>query len=960
MSSVILSYEAKVTLIDKTAALLTPITINGDTTGSMGTGSDFFVDLKLTSSGIKKVRNGVLKLRSVDGIFITNGPILIDSETKSKYWIDAQIIQKDSNDDDIDGELFRMQIGTPIIENTDKGLFLTLPLTAIEYRLKESLESEQLILQTPKDAFISRVTNYFNTQGSDAPLIVIDNEADIELPDDDVLKQNWLSQGPITTHRALVEIIERLANPGVVGGSFTDFYYYFEPSTTATKTVFIKAEEFGARSSGVILDVLGPSGATDEEKQTFQTDNLKFKNVVIARGANSAHRMPMEHTRFASDVEHAKVSNTWDSGTTYDEGNYVQYDIGSGDIQLFKSLVDSNLNNQPDVSPTEWNNLSTSIEFSPWTNDADVWKTNFAGYEINKITAPAGNAIIEPVITNGEVTGAIIVDGDGGYIISDSIVITGTGSSATGEISSLGAGGVITGIDITASSDDWSVGFALDMNLARADYDRTDVYNEFETITFKWVTKVGVNDPDDEPTDEIFDGQRYIVGDTPTGDFAGQENKLAQYDTSGDTPVWQFSNDPIFIAGSPDTQDSVLDLETAQIYKWDSSDWVVAWTLDSDSGISSPLHQIKSIANVTGPTNVDSAIELEFNWDNTSDVRNEASRGAWWHMFFPFPRQANAGASIDVGDLYKQPILDFINLDITPEGLTGWNNGLDSEDLGNLRGVNVKMRLSITDSSDDLIDFMYDLPIIWWFMDKFDRIVYTETKIRRNGEWDTLAFPAGPDAKMELYDNRIDELVTLLGYTLPFNFFLQEKEYTGVRFDWRQVKAQGCFYKDPYDQNFFYKNAESDLFDNFIQHITQVGLNLLSGFEESVANVVIDKAKLALDELTFIKDSYVSSRDDEQDDSRQKLVNVTSQSDYLNLKNIAEGVEVRDAFFPQFQTLDAYGDVRLRLGLTFVAQGTRVPNSPLTMVVGEVTHSITQNSGYRVQVIAVNKFEVSS
>jgi hypothetical protein len=890
MSSVILSYQAKITLIDKTNPIVTPVTIAGDTTGSLGTGTDYLVDVKLTSSGVKKTRNGVLKLRSVDGIFITNGPILIDSETKSKYWIDAQIIQKDSNEIDIEGELFRFQIGTPIIENTDKGLFLTLPLSAVEYRLRESLDSEQLILQTPKEAFITRVTNYFNHQGPDAPLIVA-NAIDIDLPDDNVLKQNWLSQGPITAQRSLVEIIERLANPGVVGGSFTDFYYFFEPDPNATKTISVKAEEFGARSSGVILDVLAPSGTTAEEKQTFQTDNLRFKNVVIARGANSAHRLPMEHTRFASDVEHAKVSLAYDNGTTYEIGEYVQFDIGSGVVQLFKSLVDSNLNNQPDISPIQWNNLSTSTEFSPWTNDFNFWITNSAGHS----SPPAG-----------------------------------------------------------------FVGFALDMNLARADYDRTDVYNEFETITFKWVTKVGVNDPSSEPVDEIFDGQRYIVGSAPTGDFAGQANKLAQFDTSVTPAVWRFSNDPIFVAGSPPQQDSVLDLETGQIYKWDGAAWVVAWTLSSNAGISSPLHPIKSIANVAGATGVLSAVEFEYDWDTVSDPQNQASRGAWWHLFFPFPRQANGGAGIAVGDLYKQPILDFINLDITPKGLTGWNEGLDSEDLGDLRGINVKMRLSISDDSNDLIDFLYDIPLVWWFIDKFDRIVYIETKIRRNGEWDTIAFPAGPDAKMQLYDNRIDELVTLLGYTLPFNFFLQEKEYTGVRFDWRNVKGMGCFYKDSYDQNFFYTNAENDIFENFIQHITQAGLSLLTGFDEPLANVIIDTAKLALDELTLIKDSYVSSRDVSNDDSRQKLASVTSQSDYINMKTIAKGIEARDAFFPQFQTLDAYGDVRLRLGLTFVAQGTRVPDSPLTMVVGEVSHIISQNQGYRVEVIGVNKFIISS
>ena len=70
MSSVILSYQAKVTLIDRTNPIVTPVTIAGDTTGSLGTGTDYLVDLTLTSSGIKKTRNGVLKLRSIDGIFI--------------------------------------------------------------------------------------------------------------------------------------------------------------------------------------------------------------------------------------------------------------------------------------------------------------------------------------------------------------------------------------------------------------------------------------------------------------------------------------------------------------------------------------------------------------------------------------------------------------------------------------------------------------------------------------------------------------------------------------------------------------------------------------------------------------------------------------------------------------------------------------------------------------------------
>ena len=41
MSSVTLSYQAKITLIDKTNPIVTPVTIAGDTTGSLGTGTDY-------------------------------------------------------------------------------------------------------------------------------------------------------------------------------------------------------------------------------------------------------------------------------------------------------------------------------------------------------------------------------------------------------------------------------------------------------------------------------------------------------------------------------------------------------------------------------------------------------------------------------------------------------------------------------------------------------------------------------------------------------------------------------------------------------------------------------------------------------------------------------------------------------------------------------------------------------
>lgn len=51
----------------------------------------------------------------------------------------------------------------------------------------------------------------------------------------------------------------------------------------------------------------------------------------------------------------------WDNATTYEEGDKVDY-TGT----LYKSLTDGNLNNQPDVSPSEWELLD---EYADWLED---------------------------------------------------------------------------------------------------------------------------------------------------------------------------------------------------------------------------------------------------------------------------------------------------------------------------------------------------------------------------------------------------------------------------------------------------------------------------------------------------------------------------------------------------------------------------------------------------------------
>jgi len=879
------TYTPVITLIDKTNPIVTPVTIRGDATGNL---EPYRVRGKFTPTAIKRQKHGELLLRTPDELFVNNGPILIDEDTKDSYQIDVRIDQPDGAGGTRAGELMRFDIGKPTLEKGDKGQYIMLPLIAPDSIAgKEVLDSERLRLKTPKEAFEARIVNYTGNVGSSGPLVTA-GVGDISLPDNPALRQNYLPNRPLPFFDHLNEIIDREATAPATG-SFKDYYYYTTPDATATKTYNMIAKEFGSVSSGVVIDALSTVYPGSEEEDTIQIDNLKVKNVVIVRGANGAHSLPMSFARFASDYEHACVSGTWSGATTYAKDEYV---ILSN--HKFKSLQDNNLNNSPSTSGDTafWENLTLTARFAEWTNDSTVWPANTFDFE----NPPAGY-----------------------------------------------------------------VGLVPDMNMVGPDYTRDEDNNEFENITLKDVTAIIDNPSTGLTAAQRFHGQRVLVAPSATGDFAGQDNRVAQLviTENPSSTEWKFSRAPV-------TDDTLILKKTGQIIRFNGTVWVTLWDVTTDYATSSPLHLVKSITNVdgatkttaTGGTPEKSAVRYTFDWNNVpaagGDVKNVNSRGLWWYLEFPFPRE-DVG-SHNLGDFCKNGILDFNNFNRNCQGEEGWNNGLGTEDLGNLRGVHFKMRPTFEDDSDNLIDGMYEMPFVYHFRDLFDRTVYTEVKARRNGKYTTIDFEAGPNAKMQLHDNRTDELITFLGFTLSTNFFLEEKEYTGVRFDWENVKGMGMFWKGAYDENFFYTGAQNAFFTNLATHLQQVGLNLLKFWETSPpANVVVDEAHLDMDEFYFIKDAYVSSEDSTNASSRQEIINRSKEFDYINLRNIAKARKVRKQFHPQQWINNARGDNRMRYGQTYVVQGNRIPNSPRTLTCNSVTH-ILDDRGYSMQSEGVFKF----
>ena len=895
MSLITPGYTVRITLLDKTEINRTVIPVAGDSSDGNLTRHRKFGTYSFT--GVRKNRHGTITLRAKNGLFVSVGPTLIRPEDFALYLLEVQVFQH-TKQGDIGhpnplgrvGEMVRYEISTPVQDADEKGQLLTLSLQAIETRMRVNLDSETHRLEDPKGSTERRLSHYSLTRGTGSPLIFFLG-GNIDLPANQFLNQDWKIGGQKVTWDILVDIIDKLSKPAVVGGNFKDQYFYFVNDPTITNTVEVFAEEFGKRSSGVVLNPLRPIKTdTYSKKHTLITENVNFRNLAIVRGKNGKHAIPMAFTRFASDVSHAKISDAWDAGIPYIAGDFVRFTL-AGITNIFKCILDIVLP-PVDIPPNDgahWENLSTATRHTPWTTNVDIWKA------MGDKDDPTGDGFYETMFH--------------------------------------------------------------DFNIVAPNYDRADDFNEFESVSLKDVDFT-VNDPTDTaqiPANQIHNGKRVLVGTAPVGVFAGQDNKVAQYfDNDLDPAEWKFSLAPI-------EDDTINHRGLAQVLRFVAGVWTVAWDLTINPGTTSPFYPVKSITLVDGPDGVpNSAVQFLFDWNEQANSGNLASRRAGFVFKFPaVPRDKGAQT---VGNLIATPTLDFENLSKNP--VTGetsdYNAGLGTEDLGTLRGVSCKMEINFRDIAGLSVNGMTQIPMIWAFRDLFDRVLYVETKLRINGKWGTVQFEAGPNAKMQLHDDRTDELFKLLGYTFPHNFFLQEKEYSGVRFDWNFVKEIQCFWKGSYDDNFFYKASQNLYLDRFTLHLQQAAaqLAIFTFGLVPVPTFITDNVTLKISQFRFHKDAIVSTATGVTPDARMLKVDSNEFDDYITLQGIGSGALARAQHYPQFTPIDAYFDARIRFGETFELSGPTVEGSPKELTCAEYTIFDGEGGdGLRMQVLGYNKFE---
>ncbi len=494
-------------------------------------------------------------------------------------------------------------------------------------------------------------------------------------------------------------------------------------------------------------------------------------------------------------------------------------------------------------------------------------------------------------------------------------------------------------------------GVFVDHNYVRANYDRQEFTNKYEYITLKDV-KAFQTDP---PSQDVrYDGLRVLIPNTGgTGLFTGKKNQVAEW--SEDDNEWKFSLVAV-------DNDMVYDHNSGAILQYDlASD---TWSYPTDffgDKLSWPSHPVKSVSltdNAKGLSN--SAMRFRFDWDVAENTINRFSRGFWANWFVPYPRKPTSNGA--VGHLYKNPVIDTTNLGKNSKGQGGWNNGIDSMDLGKMKSLFLELRASFEDSNNDLIDFIEEIPIGVGFVDADLRVTIQDGTLRRNGQFDTVEVPVGENAPTNLYFNRLEELVKVLGISHPFfDFTLKEREFTGVNFDWNKVTGWFVFWKGAYDDNGAYSGARDQFVDDIAMQLHQAWENLvhivLNKIGFSRASTIIHHCYLDVGDWYFTKEMYCTSSDVKLDEPITKLVRAENEHDFNNgtLRSLAE--LAKSSFFPQMWYIEGKGDPRLKRGHRFKAVGPEVPGGEIELVAHEVK-LISDGNSFTNQVVGTIDFKL--
>lgn len=874
--------------------------------------TDNFISLPLaTDTGNDEINTAKLVLSAPDGKFITVAPLL-----KQFDRIRIQILD--------DGGFFYNKVFDimKIIPSWTKseGLRITLILHGIEHWLQKINHIKPFNYEGAFEVVRDIGNSYNNSRGSTQPSLTGHNSTSTnKLPSANYQKNNYdfaVSEAPCFDR--LGDVIDKLGG-SVDNGGILDFYdCKFNSDISSYTTMEMNVFSSGSPTDGSEVTI-NESTATNVGETDGGIDAIGG-TIVNAWGAVDQGTLPIEISQYSSKTRRLDFMPYWIGTESYKTGSVVKY--GNA---LYVALQNSVNQNPASTIGVFWNVKTTQewyngIVYSPWTHGIGVDGSPTANghqYWKDSGTSPV-NTVSGNRRGNGFYDGNVIIWDDTQNYFRTKVDI------------------ILTTINPTPSDITGSV------TLKKYLYNDTTFYRGF-TVLLKNTTT----------------SNAWSLSGTSTTDKNGKSYSQA---------VLQYNGTEWVVKYLPSNNISVMVRDLGTIHIYTGGNWVEQSYLTEHDCI----HPYNSIGNSTGipitsfSPNTNSAVTVGY--DFSSPPLTDGTHwkcGAWLNLSFPFP-SAKISHSTVVGTLYGGAVtgrdavcepatLDTQNMHLTHDGYRGFNNGISSEDFGQISSVDFWMKIHYQGK----VGLNYytitsaDYKMRCLMIDTSDNVVYQDFTLPFSNHWEQIKLPI---SGFTVYRGRKPANTVLEFVTPPKEIKILNS------FEFKNIKNIIIQTQDSYDDDGRY-NYGTD--NRFVLDIYPP-INHVPTFPP-MPPIIEKRIELSIDAFHFTKPLLVNTGADTTRCLEGDFIERPEIMDYYQLKNDADAELQKRKFQHIEYDISTTGKCDINFGDYFFYENSKlIPTEfetltdKIKLVAKHIEYSITKpvdgKGGFLRRILGVRRF----
>ena len=315
--------------------------------------------------------------------------------------------------------------------------------------------------------------------------------------------------------------------------------------------------------------------------------------------------------------------------------------------------------------------------------------------------------------------------------------------------------------------------------------------------------------------------------------------------------------------------------------------------------------------------------------------------GLWCPLWeAPDPKSGYHGTGDPVGSLFggdadnKRPVLDFLNLNQTPSGRTGYGHA-DSNQLGEIDGIKFLLNFNIEGITTDI--FRGDFPVRCFIYDLLGNVWVSDATYRFLGFSEEMSFPL---STFRVYRARIQP-----AYTIG-NFISRaidpELKITEI-FERRLVKRIGFQFMFAYDDDGRYN---FDTWETLLRRLTSLAPDTVINYTATIDAFHFTKAPVAVARDTTDPENSINERH-----VMRELIEYNEITNVAQLQKIANSQLDRSLFQEDFFTvkIDDYVAVSAEDSVyfqdaDFIPESLAGNDNTRRLVVRKVNYSIGDKS----------------